>query len=361
VRLAPGAVIGILGGGQLGRMTALAAARLGYRTHVFAPESDGPAVQVTNRATIARYEDAAALARFARSVDVITIEFENLPLESLATLARATPMRPAPDVLAICQDRIREKAFLARIGVPTARNWTVHEARDLARALAEHGGRGVLKTARFGYDGKGQLPLEPGVDAAAAWAGFGAEVGVLEAWVDFAAEISVITARAADGAQVSYPPVLNQHREHILARTIAPAPIAPELAAEATALAQCIAAALEVVGLLAVELFVTSDGRLLVNELAPRPHNSGHWTIDACAVSQFEQLVRAVCGLPLGAPTPFADAVMDNLLGAAVDAWPELLAEPGARVHLYGKSEVRPVRKLGHVTRLTPVLRQPDH
>jgi 5-(carboxyamino)imidazole ribonucleotide synthase len=357
VRLAPGAVIGILGGGQLGRMTALAAARLGYRTHVFAPEPDGPAAQVTNLATIAPYDDAAALARFARSVDVVTIEFENLPLEALVELARATPMRPAPEVLAICQDRVGEKAFLARVGVPTARNWTVRDERELAVALAEHGGHGVLKTARFGYDGKGQLPLEAGADAAAAWARFGGAVGVLEAWVDFAAEISVITARAADGAQVSYPPVLNEHREHILARTIAPAPIAPELAAEATALAERIAASLEVVGLLAVEMFVTDHGRLLVNELAPRPHNSGHWTIDACAVSQFEQLVRAVCGLPLGPPAPFAEAVMDNLLGAAVEAWPELLVEPGARVHLYGKSDIRPGRKLGHVTRLTRLLR----
>jgi 5-(carboxyamino)imidazole ribonucleotide synthase len=359
VTLPPGAVIGILGGGQLGRMTALAAARLGYRCHVFAPEPNGPAAQVTNLATIARYDDAAALARFARAVDVVTIEFENLPLEPLAELARATPMRPGPEVLAICQDRVREKAFLERIGVPTARNWTVHDAGELARALGEHGGRGVLKTARFGYDGKGQLPLEPGADAAVAWTRLGAEVGVLEAHIDFEAEISVITARAADGAQVSYPPALNQHREHILARTIAPAPIAPQLATDAIALAERIAAALELVGLLAVEMFVTRDGRLLVNELAPRPHNSGHWTIDACAVSQFEQLVRAVCGLPLGAPGPFADAVMDNLLGAAVDGWPELLAEPGARVHLYGKREIRPGRKLGHVTRLTRLLRSP--
>jgi 5-(carboxyamino)imidazole ribonucleotide synthase len=360
VTLPPGAVIGILGGGQLGRMTALAAARLGYRCHVFAPEPNGPAAQVTNLATIARYDDAAALARFARAVDVVTIEFENLPLEPLAELARATPMRPGPEVLAICQDRVREKAFLERIGVPTARNWTVHDAGELARALGEHGGRGVLKTARFGYDGKGQLPLEPGADAAVAWTRLGAEVGVLEAHIDFEAEISVITARAADGAQVSYPPALNQHREHILARTIAPAPIAPQLATDAIALAERLAAALELVGLLAVEMFVTRDGRLLVNELAPRPHNSGHWTIDACAVSQFEQLVRAVCGLPLGAPGPFADAVMDNLLGAAVDGWPELLAEPGARVHLYGKREIRPGRKLGHVTRLTRLLRSPD-
>jgi 5-(carboxyamino)imidazole ribonucleotide synthase len=262
-------------------------------------------------------------------------------------------MRPAPEVLAICQDRVREKAFSERIGVPTAPNWTVRDARELARALGEHGGRGVLKTARFGYDGKGQLALEPDADPGAAWAQLGAEVGVLEAWVDFAAEISVITARAADGAQISYPPVLNEHREHILARTIAPAPIAADLAAEAIALAERIAAALDVVGLLAVEMFVTRDGRLLVNELAPRPHNSGHWTIDACAVSQFEQLVRAVCGLPLGAPAPFADAVMDNLLGADIEGWPALVAEPGARVHLYGKREIRPGRKLGHVTRLT--------
>ena len=353
MRLAPGAVIGILGGGQLGRMTALAAARLGYRCHTFAPEPDAPAAQVTNLATIAPYDDATALARFARSVDVITIEFENLPLEPLLELARAAPMRPAPEVLAICQDRVREKAFLERIGAPTARNWAVREARELARALHEHGGHGVLKTARFGYDGKGQLALEPDADAAAAWARLGAEVGVLEARIDFAAEISVITARAADGAQVSYPPVENQHRDHILARTVAPAPIGPELAAEAIALAERIAAALEVIGLLAVEMFITRDGHLLVNELAPRPHNSGHWTIDACAVSQFEQLVRAVCGLPLAAPAPFADAIMDNLLGAAVDDWPELFAEPGARVHLYGKREVRPGRKLGHVTRLT--------
>jgi 5-(carboxyamino)imidazole ribonucleotide synthase len=225
----------------------------------------------------------------------------------------------------------------------------------LARALVEHGGRGVLKTARFGYDGKGQLPVEPGADPAAAWSRLGAEVGVLEAHIDFAAEISVITARAADGAQVSYPPALNQHREHILARTIAPAPIASHLATEAVTLAERIAAALEVIGLLAVEMFVTRDGRLLVNELAPRPHNSGHWTIDACAVSQFEQLVRAVCGLPLGDPTRFADAAMRNLLGeAAVTDWPRILAEPGARLHLYGKREARPGRKMGHVTRLRP-------
>jgi 5-(carboxyamino)imidazole ribonucleotide synthase len=355
VRLAPGAVIGILGGGQLGRMTALAAARLGYRCHVFAPEPDGPAAQVTSLATIAPYEDSAALARFAHAVDVITIEFENLPLGPVAELARVKPVRPAPEVLAVCQDRAQEKTFLQRIGAPTTRSWVVRDAGDLARALDEHGGRSVLKTARFGYDGKGQQTLRPGADPSAAWARLAVDVGVLEAWVDFAAEISVITARAADGEMVCYPPVQNHHQEHILARTIAPAPIAPGLAAEAIALAQQIAAALEIVGLLAVEMFVTREGRLLVNELAPRPHNSGHWTIDACAVSQFEQLVRAVCGLPLGAPAPFAGAVMDNLLGAAVEGWLDLLTEPGARVHFYGKREIRSGRKLGHVTRLTKI------
>jgi 5-(carboxyamino)imidazole ribonucleotide synthase len=354
VRLPPGAVIGILGGGQLGRMTVLAAARLGYRCHVFAPEPDCPAAQVTNLATIAAYEDTDALTRFARAVDVITIEFENLPLGPVVELARAKPVRPAPEALAICQDRAKEKTFLHRIGAPTTRYWVVRDARDLARALEEHGGRAVLKTARFGYDGKGQLPVHSGADSGAAWQALGAEAGVLEAWVDFAAELSVITARAADGEMVSYPPVQNHHEDHILARTIAPAPIAPELAAEAIALAERIATALEIVGLLAVEMFVTRDHRLLVNELAPRPHNSGHWTIDACAVSQFEQLVRAVCGLPLGAPAPFAGAVMDNLLGAAAGGWLDLLTEPGARVHLYGKREIRPGRKLGHVTRLSP-------
>jgi 5-(carboxyamino)imidazole ribonucleotide synthase len=352
VKLAPGAVIGILGGGQLGRMTALAAARLGYRAHVFAPEPDGPAAQVTNRATIAPYDDPAALARFADAVDVVTIEFENLPLEPLLELARARPMRPAPEVLAICQDRAKEKAFLDDIGVPVTTYRVVRDARELARALREDGGRAVLKTTRLGYDGKGQLSLEPDADAEAAWARLGADVAILEARVDFEREISVITARGADGAQATYPPVENQHERHILARTIAPAAIAPELAAAAQALAARIAAALDVVGLLAVEMFVTRDGRLLVNELAPRPHNSGHWTIDACAVSQFEQLVRAVCGLPLGPPEPFAVAVMDNLLGAAIEAWPQLVAETGARVHLYGKREIRPGRKLGHVTRL---------
>jgi 5-(carboxyamino)imidazole ribonucleotide synthase len=356
MRLAPGACLGVVGGGQLGRMTALAAARLGYRCHILTPEADSPAVQVTDRATLAAYDDPAALERFAAAVDVITIEFENLPVAPLAWLAERRPVHPAPAILAVCQDRLREKAFLAGIGVPTAPWQPVASAQDLAAALAGRPGPTVLKTARSGYDGKGQLTLARGDDPAAAWARLGGVPAVAEARIDFAREISVISARGQDGRQVSYPPVENRHEAHVLARTIAPAPIPSALAAEAVRLAERIARELALVGLLAVEMFVTPDDRLLVNELAPRPHNSGHWTIDACAISQFELLVRVVCGLPLPDPGRFADAVMDNLLGSAVEAWPDLLAEPGARLHLYGKREIRAGRKLGHVTRLTRML-----
>jgi 5-(carboxyamino)imidazole ribonucleotide synthase len=356
VRISPGARIGIIGGGQLGRMTALAAARLGYRCHIFTPEDDSPAAQVTNRVTVAAYDDQGALERFGRAVDVVTIEFENLPVEPLSRLAGLVPVLPAPRVLAICQDRFREKEFLDRIKVAIAPWRPVSDAQDLAAAQAALDGPIILKTARFGYDGKGQLGLARGDDPAAAWARFGGAPAVAEARIDFACEISVIVARGQDGSEAGYPPVENRHEHHILAQTIAPATLPAALAGEARALAARIARELQVVGLLAVEMFVTRDGRLLVNELAPRPHNSGHWTIDACAISQFELLVRAICGLPLGEPGRFADAVMDNLLGDAIAAWPDLVAEPGARVHLYGKREIRAGRKLGHVTRLTRFL-----
>jgi 5-(carboxyamino)imidazole ribonucleotide synthase len=351
--LPPGSVIGIVGGGQLGRMIALAAARLGYRCHILAPEPDSPAAQVTSLATVASYDDAAALERFAAGVDVVTMEFENLPVEALAALARVRPVRPAPAVLAICQDRREEKTFLGRIGVPIAPYVTVASARSLDHALAELGRPALLKTARLGYDGKGQVRIDAGMELDDARAAVAATPCILEGLVDFEREISVITARGQDGAKASYVPVENRHREQILVQTIAPARIAADLAEEAQALAERVAAALDLVGLLAVEMFVTRDRRLLVNELAPRPHNSGHWTIDACAVSQFEQLVRAVCGLPLGEPGRFADAVMDNLLGTEVERWPAILAEPGARLHLYGKGAIRPGRKLGHVTRVS--------
>lgn len=350
----PGSTLGILGGGQLGRMIALAAARLGYACHVLAPEPDSPAFAVA-RATCAAYDDPTALDALAATVSVVTIEFENVPVVALRHLERRVPVRPGPEVLALTQDRLAEKRFLAGLGVPLAPFRPVTTADEAVAALAAVGGRGVLKTIRFGYDGRGQRMVEDPEAAAAAFHGLGPGALVFEERIDFEREISVLTARRADGAKASFPPVENRHEKHILKTTTAPAAIAPALAREAVAIAEGIADALELVGLLAVEMFVTRDGRLLVNELAPRPHNSGHWTIDACPVSQFEQLVRAICDLPLGDPRPFAAAVMDNLLGEEVEAWPALLAEPGARVHLYGKREVRPGRKMGHVTRLRPL------
>ncbi|HET6469089.1 MAG TPA: 5-(carboxyamino)imidazole ribonucleotide synthase [Geminicoccaceae bacterium] len=353
---APGAVIGILGGGQLGRMTALAAARLGYRCHVFAPEPESPAAEVAAAWTRADWRDAAALDRFAAEVDVATLEFENVPTAALARLAARIPCRPGAQVLEVTQDRLAEKGFVDALGLPTTRWRRVTSARELALTRRDLGDRCILKTTRLGYDGKGQVALAADADAAAAWTAFGAGEGILEAFVDFRLELSVITARGGDGAVASYPPVENRHREHVLARTVAPAPIDGVLAREAVAMAEAIARALDLTGLLAVEMFLDRAGRLLVNELAPRPHNSGHWTIDACAVSQFEQLVRAVCGLPLGDPGRFADAEMENLLGDDAARWPEILREPGARLHLYGKREARPGRKMGHVTRLTRLL-----
>ncbi len=350
----PGATLGILGGGQLGRMTALAAARIGYSCHVFAPEPDSPAFAVA-RATCAAYEDERALEAFAASVSVVTLEFENVPATTLERLSRHVPVRPNAAVLAIAQDRLAEKRFLAERNFPVSPYLEVASPEEARRAFLAIGGRGVLKTTRFGYDGRGQRVVSSPREAEEAFAALGIGPKVLEAFVDFEREISVVTARRADGAQASYPPVENRHERHILRTTLAPASIAPSLAAEAVALAEAVARALGVIGLLAVEMFVTRDGRLLINELAPRPHNSGHWTLDACPVSQFEQLVRAVCGLPLGDPTPFAAAVMDNLLGEEVRDWPRLLAEPGARVHLYGKREIKPGRKMGHVTRLLPL------
>lgn len=350
--LAPGAVIGIVGGGQLGRMTALAAARLGFRCHILAPEADSPAMQVTDRATVAGYDDPSALEAFANSVDVVTIEFENLPVAPLRVLAGRVPVRPSPDVLAICQDRRLEKRFLVDLEVPTAAFGVIETADDLAPALASSGRPAILKTARLGYDGKGQAPVGAGDDPRFAFEQIGQAPAIAEARVAFARELSVVTARGPDGRIVSYPPVENHHQNHVLKTTIAPAPIPDGLAAEAVALAERIARALDLVGVIAVEMFETQDGRLLVNELAPRPHNSGHWTIDACTVSQFEQLVRAVTALPLGAPEPVSGATMENLLGDEVLGWREILTEPGARLHLYGKHVVRPGRKLGHVTRL---------
>ena len=352
--IAPGATIGILGGGQLGRMTAMAAARLGYRCHIFTPEQDSPASQVSAETTVAEYGDRTALTAFARAVDVVTYEFENIPADPVAFLDSIVPVRPKPDVLAICQDRLREKDFLNGIGVATAPYQEVTSAAGLARAVRDLGRPSVLKTAMLGYDGKGQMMIRADTDLDQAWRQLHATRGVLEGFVDFTQEISVIVARSLDSTHATYVPVENQHKHHILDVTMAPAKVPGPVAMKAEAVATHIAQKLDLVGVVAVEMFVERNGAVLVNELAPRPHNSGHWTIDACLTSQFEQLVRAVCGLPLGSPERHSDAVMKNLIGDEVEQWREILKDPGAKLHLYGKAEARPGRKMGHVTRLSP-------
>lgn len=355
--IGPGATIGILGGGQLGRMTALAAARLGYRCHVFAPEPEAPASDVACW-TRAPYADLAALDRFAETVDLVTLEFENLPVASLEHLARKVPVRPGARVLAVTQDRLAEKAFLAGHGIALAPWHPVRSPAEAEAALAAVGGRGILKTTRLGYDGKGQRTVDTADGARAAFATLGGGDLVMEGFVDFLLELSVVTARDPAGRLRSYPPVENRHENHILRTTLAPAAIPAQTAQTAIAMAETIAQALQVEGLVAVEMFLARDGAVLVNELAPRPHNSGHWTMDGCAVSQFEQLVRAVCGLPLGDTTPLAPTRMDNLLGDEIEAWPAILAEPGARLHLYGKREAKHGRKMGHVNRFLSEVRR---
>ena len=347
----PGSTIGIMGSGQLGRMTALAAACLGYRCHVFSPEADSPAEHVA-AATVAPYSDAAALERFAASVDVVTFEFENVPHDCVKLLSERVCVRPSWECLHISQDRLREKDYMATIGVPTAAYEKVSGPDSLARAATNLGRPAVLKTTRLGYDGKGQVMVGEDTDPQTAWAEMGAEIGILESFVDFEREISAIVARTSDGHSATFDPVENRHVNHILDATIAPAPISKALARDAVDIAGRIAQSMDLVGLLAVEMFVTRQGEILVNEIAPRPHNSGHWTIDACVTSQFEQFVRAICGLPLGSPERHSDAVMKNLIGADIEDWPEHLSDGSAKLHLYGKLETRSGRKMGHVTRL---------
>ncbi|WP_041794443.1 5-(carboxyamino)imidazole ribonucleotide synthase [Pararhodospirillum photometricum] len=347
--IGPGGWIGILGGGQLGRMTALAAARLGLRCHIYTPEAEGPAGQVASRVTVAPYEDLDALARWADSVDVITFEFENVPAASLASLAGRRPLRPGPRALEIAQDRISEKSFFADLGIPTAPWVPVHGADDLRHGLAHLGGPALLKTARLGYDGKGQLRLDPTSDPEDAWRSLGQVPAVLEGLVSFSREVSVIVARGLDGAVACFDPTENVHRNGILHTSTVPAALSEDEAEAACRVAIRAAQALDLVGLLAVEMFLTMDGQIIANEMAPRPHNSGHWTMDACHTDQFEQLVRAVCGLPLGDPGRFRPLRMLNLIGDDVLDWVSHLARPGARLHLYGKHESRPGRKMGHV------------
>jgi 5-(carboxyamino)imidazole ribonucleotide synthase len=352
--LPPNSTIGILGGGQLGRMMALAAAPLGYRCHIFTPETASPAAQVAAATTIAAYDDLAALDRFAASVDAVTLEFENIPVATLDHLAPQVPVRPGAGVLRITQDRLLEKDFVRRHGFATAPYRPVDTLSDLESALGDLGTPAILKTRRLGYDGHGQARIAHPDQAAEAFRRIGGQAAILEGMVPFVLEASVIVARGIDGVMRPFVPVENRHADGILARTLAPARLPDGAAERATALAGTLAAALDVVGLLAVELFLAGDGEWLVNEMAPRVHNSGHWTIEGCTASQFEQAIRAAAGLPLGDPSPHHDAVMENLLGTAVDRAPALLAEAGAHLHLYGKAEARPGRKMGHVTRLYP-------
>lgn len=349
--IAPGACIGILGGGQLGRMTAIAAAEMGYRCLILEPQEGCPASHVADHIAGA-YEDEAVLARFAEACDVVTLEFENVPVDALKFLEERVPVRPGSHALKIAQDRILEKQALNDAGIGTAPWAEVIDEAGLLAAIEKIGMPSVLKTARFGYDGKGQAMLKPGMDPVAAWQDLGGVRCILEGFVDFDCEVSVITARSSAGEVKSFPVVMNEHRNHILYKTHAPADLPAATARAAEEIANRAIQALDLTGLLAVEMFACPDGSVLVNEVAPRPHNSGHWSIDACMTSQFQQLVRAVCGLPLGSTEILRPAEMTNLLGDEIDDWHAFLAEPNAQLHLYGKAEAKPGRKMGHVTRL---------
>jgi 5-(carboxyamino)imidazole ribonucleotide synthase len=355
--LKPGATIGILGGGQLGRMLALAASNLGFNCHIYSPERDSCAFQVTPLATRAPYDNEAALSRFAQGVDVITYEFENVPAKTAAFLAARKPVLPDPKVLEVTQDRLAEKDFVSALGIGTAPYAGVHSAAQLTEAVEKVGLPAVLKTRRLGYDGKGQVKIAKGGDAGAAWQKLHRVPCILEAFIPFEREVSVVAARSADGKVECFDVTENEHRDHILKISSVPAKVPEPLAEEARRIAQRIAKAFNYVGVLAVEMFVTKQGRkrgVLVNEIAPRVHNSGHWTIDGASVSQFEQHIRAVAGLPLIKPLRLGRVEMTNLIGAEVEDYARWLTVPGASVHIYGKGDARPGRKMGHVTRVWP-------
>ena len=347
----PGSTIGILGGGQLGRMTVLAAARLGYRCLVYSPDEHSIAGDVAAGHLRGAYDDVAALERFADQVDVITYEFENVPEETVAACLKHKPVRPGVRPIHVAQHRLREKQFFATLGIGTADYQPVRDETELAAATTLPG---ILKTCREGYDGKGQVRVHDRASLAAGWETLGRPPCILEALVDFRCEISAIVARGLEGATRCFPIGFNDHRDGILRTTTVPADLPPEILATAERYGLALAQGLDLVGLVALEMFVTRDGRVLANEMAPRPHNSGHWTIDACATSQFEQLVRAICGLPLGPVDVTAPSRMENLIGEEADEWPRYLADPSARLHLYGKASARPGRKMGHVTYVLP-------
>jgi 5-(carboxyamino)imidazole ribonucleotide synthase len=355
-RYLPGATIGLMGSGQLGRMFAIAARRMGYRVHVFSPEKDTPAGQFADREIAASYEDETAVRSFAQGVDVLTFEFENIPRQTIDWCTAECEVRPAGSILHIAQNRLREKDFLSSGSIPVAPYRAVRNASNLASALEEIGTPAILKSAAFGYDGKGQRFLEARNRVEEIWSERPGDELILEGAIDFEKEVSVIVGRGITGEMATFPVCENLHRDHILDITVVPARVSRAVEESAADLARAIAEKLDLVGLLAVEMFLQRNGHLLVNELAPRPHNSGHWTIEGCATSQFEQHVRAVCGLSLGSTEILQPAAMANLLGDAWQNgepnWAAALAVSGVHLHLYGKHHPRPRRKMGHLTGL---------
>lgn len=349
----PAKTLGILGGGQLGRMSALAAARLGIAVHIFSPEGNSPASYVAAKTIVAEYSDKKALRDFAKNVDVISYEFENIPLETVVFLEKLKPVRPDIKLLEISQHRWKEKEFLNSIGIPTARWAKARQPNDVELAMEKFDVTScILKTSTLGYDGKGQVKFTRDEDLNSAWNQLKSKEVIIEDLIDFKCEISCLVARDVFGTLAVYDPVLNEHKNHILSKSTVPAPLPASLLKKAKSYARKIAEHIDLIGILAIEFFVTREGTLLVNEMAPRPHNSGHWTIDACAVSQFEQHVRTVCGLPVGATTRHSDATMLNLIGDDIDLSQKYLTKPNACVHIYGKSETREGRKMGHITLL---------
>jgi 5-(carboxyamino)imidazole ribonucleotide synthase len=352
--LPPGSTIGILGGGQLGRMLALAAAPLGLKCHIFAPEAHSPAFQVSAARTVADYLDENALAGFADAVDAVTYEFENVPARTVEILEARVAVRPGSKALAVAQDRIKEKILARELGAMTAEFAAVNSLDGLRGAVQRVGTPGILKTTRLGYDGKGQARVNGVADCEAAWKAIRGEPAIYERFVHFDREVSVIIARDVAGKVAAFDVTENVHRNHVLYTSTVPAQVAPEIASEAVFVAQRMVEALDYVGVMGVEFFVGTDV-LYVNEIAPRVHNSGHWTMDGCLVSQFEQHIRAVAGWPLGATARHANVVMTNLLGDEAGVWPGIAMEPRAVLHLYGKAEARPGRKMGHVNRVRPL------
>ena len=351
--LPPGSTVGIIGGGQLGRMTALAAATLGYKCHIFCPENESPASLISNAATIAPYDDQNSLEVFANTIDVATFEFENIPVETIKFLESKVPTHPNSKSLEISQDRLIEKNFISSTA-SIAKFCQVNDQDSLELAIKKIGLPAVLKTRRFGYDGKGQLIINSQEDAVNALKKVPSQKLILESLIDIDRELSVIVARGINGIISSYPPVENRHSNNILRLTHAPAKLSAREILAVTKIAENICLKLELIGLLAVEFFITKTGELLVNEIAPRPHNSGHWTMNGCITSQFEQHIRAICGLPLGTVDLTHDVAMENLLGDDINKWQTIVAEPNAKLHLYGKATPRAGRKMGHVNRVYP-------